>query len=101
MARRPNKPAHPADQTEEDYLRSSLLAIHAEIEEMSKAGSWQAAMAGRRLALTYRKELDDLKREQPADFEPTEVDDIIPELLLLPDAVFSHPLIRERVAACS
>lgn len=92
---------HPADVPRETYLRTELFLLHEEIGAMVERGSWQAVVAGRRLALTYRTEIDDLKREDPTTFDPHDLDEVVDEILKLPKAVFAHPRIRERVAECS
>ncbi len=92
---------HPADIPRDEYLRNELFLLHEEIARMVDRGSWQAVVAARRLALNYRSELDDLAREQATEFDPTDLDEVIAELLKLPNAVFAHPSIRARVAECS
>ena len=64
--RAPDHPAHPADLTREEWLRLELAICSDEIAHMAEVGSWQAAMAGRRIAKSYRDELDKLTSERDA-----------------------------------
>lgn len=92
---------HPADIPREQYLRTELELLHEELGQMVERGSWQALVAGRRLALQYRNEIDALKATKAADaFDPTSIDDVVSEVAKLPDAVFAHPDIVARVAEC-
>ena len=94
---------HPADITREQWLRNQLLKLAEKAEQIEESKSWQAAVAARRLLLQYRNELDDIRREQEieGDFQPTSIDDIVAELLKLPDAVYRHPDIVKRVRSCT
>jgi hypothetical protein len=94
---------HPADITREQWLRNQLLKLAEKAEQIEESKSWQAAVAARRLLLQYRNELDDIRREQEVegDFQPTSIDDIVAELLKLPDAVYRHPDIVKRVQSCT
>jgi hypothetical protein len=92
---------HPADIDRREYLRLELFRIHEEIDSMLEAGSYQAAMAGRRIALKLRQELDDLEASSESDFDPTDPEQIVDEILKLPDEILGNPRLRARVlAAC-
>ncbi len=92
---------HPADKDRISWLREELLMVTDEVAVMVDAGSYQAAMAGRRIMLTLRKELDDLAAEMPAADEVVDLAGVVREVLKLPDAVFSHTDIQRRVARCA
>ncbi len=99
MARR--KPTHPADVSRVDFLRQQLQEIEQNLLDMDESKSWQALVAGRRLALNIRTELDDAKKEAPKEFEPQTLDDVVAEVLKLPNAVFQHPAMLARISECS
>ena len=90
---------HPADVTRMQWLREELALLQDEIGQMVDRGSWQAAVAARRLALVYRTEIDDLRKEEDQDqFQPQTIDEIVADLSKLPIGVFSHPAIAALVA---
>ncbi len=90
----------PATMSREEYLCQQLLLLHAEIGEAAERGSWQAVINGRRLASQMHTEIVALRAEQ-APGEVTSIEDVVTELLSLPDAVFTDPRIADRVAQCS
>lgn len=99
MARR--KPTHPADVSRVDFLRQQLQEIEQNLLDMDESKSWQALVAGRRLALNIRTELDEAKAAAPKEFEPQTLGDVVAEVLKLPKAVWRHPDVVARVKACS
>lgn len=98
MARRKAKP-NPADMDRLDWLKSEFAVVCDEVATMISKESFQAAMAGRRIMLTLRKELDEAKAAaaDEGDFDPEDLDSIVAEVLHLPDKVFRHPDIRARI----
>ena len=93
---------HPADIDRETWLREELSLLQEEIGQMVERQSWQAVVAARRLALSYRDQLDAIRDEKGnEEFEPTSINEIVAEVLGLPDAVFMDSEIQARVARCS
>lgn len=93
---------HPADIDRLSWLRDELSLLQDEIGQMVERNSWQAVVAARRLALSYRDQIDQLVAEKGSDeFEPTTVDEVVAQVLALPDSVFVHPEVIARVARCS
>ena len=91
---------HPADLDRESWLRIELAMVQDEVAVMVDAGSYQAAMAGRRIALQLRSELDEIHKDRPDVFDPVSADHVVGEVLRLPDWVFRHPDVIARVHAC-
>lgn len=92
-------PEHPANVPRLEYLQAELIELRSNIDAMVKRGSWQACVAARRLAMQIRAEIDALRNvsdDQP--FDPTDLDDIVAQVAAMPDAVFRHPVIVDRVA---
>ncbi len=91
--------AKQAEMTREEYLATELASLHVEIQEAAERGSWQAVINGRRLAGQWHAELVALRAESTPG-EISSIDDVVSELLTLPDAVFSDPRVQERVRKC-
>lgn len=96
----PTDSDHPADMARDAWLRLELAMLSDEIAQMVDVGSWQAAMAGRRLALQYRTELDKLAQPPEEEVDLEDPDQVVAEVLKLPDWVFTHPDVQERVDRC-
>ena len=92
---------HPANQSVEDYLATELFVLLEDVAKMRHDGSWQAVVAGTRLAMSLRKELDAVREAARAKVDPSSLEDIVCAVLAMPDEVFRHPLIVERVQRCS
>ena len=84
------------------WLRHEFDMVCDEVAVMVDAGSYQAAMAGRRIQLQLRKELDDAQEalDEPAEFDPQDLDAVVQEVLRLPDRVFAHPDLQARAKRC-
>jgi len=96
----PTPQVHSADLERMEYLRRMLAELEADIAEMRVKGSWQALVSGHRQALSLRTELDELQAEQEEEaFDPTDIDQIVAEVLELPIEVLRHPLLIEAVEA--
>lgn len=93
---------HPADVDREQWLREELALLQEEIGQMVQRNSWQAVVSARRLALSYRDQIDAIRAEKgPEEFAPTTIDQVVEQVLALPDSVFLHPGVVARVAGCS
>lgn len=86
-----------ADISREAYLRESLIQIEAAAFKAMKQGSWQAASSLKRQAGVTRGELDDLRGTVGEEFDPRNIDHIVERMLQMPEGVWSHPLILERI----
>lgn len=64
-------PSETAKSTFEGYLESAVADAEFIAKKASKAGSWQAAIAAKRLALESRKELEERTTKQQENFDPT------------------------------
>jgi len=81
----------------ETYLEASVADAEFIVRKASKAGSWQAAIAAKRLALESRKELEDRTAKQQETFDPTSImtdEQIISEFVgmvdKMPDTVLAR-----------
>ena len=91
---------HSADLEREEYLRRMLAELEQDIAEMRNKGSWQALVSGHKQALSLRTELDELQAAQEEEaFNPTDIDQIVTEVLELGVEVLRHPRLIEAVEA--
>ena len=88
-------------QLEEDreaYLTRKLTEAEAAVATATTDGSWQAAINGQRLAIQIREQLDAVK-SAPSEIDPWDQDQLVEMVLNLPDNVFTHPKLIERLKA--
>lgn len=60
------------DQTWIEYLEGSVAQAESMVLQATAAGSWQAAIAGKRLAIEARRELEQASATRPMFADPTE-----------------------------
>ena len=64
-------PTH-AEMSREEYLVSSLGQVESAVTEATGAGSWQAVINGKRLAMQVREDLDDFRKDNASQDISTE-----------------------------
>jgi len=81
-------------------LRHDLWQLETDMMGMRDKGSWQALVSATRERRNIRErlvELDALAEEEA--FDPTDIDQIVDEILELPDDVLRHPKLIEAIEA--
>ena len=93
-------PPPPADDGLAAKLRHDLWQLETDMMGMRGKGSWQALVSATRERRNIRErlvELDALAEEEA--FDPTDIDQIVDEILELPEEVLRHPKLIEAIEA--
>jgi len=86
------------EEDREAYLTRKLEEAEDAVATATTDGSWQAAINGQRLAIQIREQLDAVK-SAPSEIDPWDDDQLVEMVLNLPDNVFTHPKLIERLKA--
>ena len=93
-------PPPPDDDGLAAELRHDLWQLETDMMGMRDKGSWQALVSATRERRNIRErlvELDALAEEEA--FDPTDIDQIVDEILELPEEVLRHPKLIEAIEA--
>lgn len=86
------------EEDREAYLTRKLEEAEDAVATATTDGSWQAAINGQRLAIQIREQLDAV-RSAPSEIDPWDDDQLVEMVLNLPDNVFTHPKLIEKLKA--
>ena len=84
------------EEDREAYLLRKLSEAEDAVATATTDGSWQAAINGQRLCIQIREQLDAI-RAAPVEVDPFDRDQLVELVLNLPDNVFTHPMLLERI----
>jgi len=88
-----------ADMDRGAYLRHQLVEAHEDIAATRKAKSWTALIHARKYASGVRDQLDEHRvAEQEEGYDPTDIEDLVAEVIMLGDDILKHPSLVDAVA---
>lgn len=94
----PEITGHPADVGRLDYLRAQLATLHADMARMRATKAWGALVSATKEAARMRDALDqETARLAEADWDPTDMDRVVRDIIALGPSVIGHPDLRAAV----
>ena len=107
-ATRPGTPATTTPQSEDEFdhleleqvLRRDLRQLEQDMAGMREKGSWSALVNATRERRAMRVQIAELAQAREEDeFDPTDINQIVTEILELPEEVLRHPRLIEAMEA--